>query len=170
MMVTHGKFVALFLVAALSMSNALAGDAPVKAIRPDTGKIAETKASVEVPEPNFGYEGHLGCFVATKEQGRCIIVVHQYPDTTKVALGNTKLIYEGATQLNNVPGYCFKTEFDGKLYPAKVFLSSEKVYFGGGISGYIAADFRDGTGWTWKLIPLRRMDVVSPKSIQTSGR
>jgi hypothetical protein len=163
MMKVYRIVVALGVVAALSMSPAIGDDDVVaKSIRPEMGKITETEAAVKVPEPNFGYEGHLGCFVATKENARCAIVVHSYPDTSKIALGNTKLTYEGATQLNNVPGYSFKTEFDGKNYPSKVFLSSERVYFGGGITGYIAADFRDGTGWNWKLVPLRRMEVANP--------
>ncbi len=162
------------LIGALSISMAFAGgdtrDVPAKSIRLDTGKIEEKEASIKMPEPNFGYEGHLGSFVATGSKARAMIVVHQYPDTSKVALGNTKLTYEGATQLNNVPGYCFKTEFDGKSYPSKVFLSAEKVYFGGGISAYIAADYREGTGWAWKLQPLRRMDVLSPKSVEAGSR
>jgi hypothetical protein len=169
MLKSSWKFVALGLFAALSMSMTLAGDTrdlPAKSIRPDMGKIAESTTSVKMPEPNFGYEGHLGCFVATAQgKARGMIVVHQYPDTAKIALGNTKLTYEGTTQLNNVSGYVFKTDFDGKQYPSKVFLSSEKVYFGGGISGYIAADYRDNTGWAWKLTPLRRMDIVNGQTV-----
>ena len=163
MMKVYRIFVALGVVAALSMNPAVGDDDVVaKSIHPEMGKISETEAAVKVPEPNYGYEGHLGCFVATKENARCAIVVHNYPDTSRIALGNTKLTYEGATQLNNVPGYSFKTEFDGKNYPSKVFLSSERVYFGGGITGYIAADYREGTGWAWKLVPLRRMEVANP--------
>ncbi len=151
----------------MGLAFAETGGEATKAIRPDTGKIEEKTASIKMPEPSFGYEGHLGTFVASPKMGRCMIVVHQHPDTSKVALGNTKLTYEGTTQLNNVPGYCFKTEWDGKTYPSKVFLSSEKVYFGGGITAYIGADFREETGWAWKLIPLRRLDLVQmPASAQ----
>jgi hypothetical protein len=158
------KIVALSLFAAVSISVALAGDTrdgPSKSIRPDMGKITESEPSAKMTDPNFGYEGHLGTFVATEKKARCMIVVHEHPDTSKIALGNTKLVYEGTRQLNNVPCYVFKTEWDGKTYPSKVFLSSEKVYFGGGISGYIAADYRDASGWAWKLIPLRRMEIVN---------
>src|ERR1019366_5031367 len=112
MLKSSWKFVALGLFAALSMSMTLAGDTrdlPAKSIRPDMGKTAESTTSVKMPEPNFGYEGHLGCFVATAQgKARGMIVVHQYPDTAKIALGNTKLTYEGTTQLNNVSGYVFK--------------------------------------------------------------
>jgi hypothetical protein len=173
MMKSHWKFVALTLVAALSMGIAFAGDTrdgPTKSLRPDLGKIEEKTPSVKLPEPNFGYVGHLGSFVATASKGHCMIVLHHYPDTSKISLGNTKLTYEGATQLNNVPGYCFKTEFDGKNFPSKVFLSSERIYFGGGINSYIAADYREGTGWAWKLLPLRRTDIVTAKSAEASQR
>jgi hypothetical protein len=167
MMKRYLSVAALGLVAALSLSMTHAGDTrdqPTKAMKLELGKIEEKECSAKLTEPNYGYEGHLGCFVATASKARCMIVVHHYPDTSKVSLGNTKLTYEGTVQLNNIPGYCFKTEFDGKNYPSKVFLSAEKVYFGGGISGYIAADYREGTGWAWKLQPLRRMDVVNAKS------
>ena len=137
-------------------------DAPHKAIRLEMGKLEESDATSKVNDPNYGYEGHLGTFVATtKGEARAMIVVHNYPDTGKFALGNTKLTFEAVRKVGNVNGFVFKTEWDGKRYPSKVFLSSEKVYFGGGVNGYIAADYRDATGWAWKLIPLRRMDIVT---------
>jgi hypothetical protein len=143
-------------------SLATADDEIGKSTRLETGKVVETGTSMSLPEPNFGYEGHLGCFVATtNDDARCLIVVHHYPETTKKNLGNTKLVYEGARRLGNVNGYVFKTEWDGQKYPSKVFLSAETIYFGGGINAYIAADYRSGTGWAWKLLPLRRMEVVS---------
>ena len=120
------------------------------------GKIKEAEASSDIEEPNFGYEGHLGCFVATTNgNARCMIAIHAYPDNMKVSLGSTKLTYEGARKLGNVNGYVFKTEFDGQKYPSRIFLNAEKVYFGGGINNYIAADYRSGTGWAWKYVPLR---------------
>src|SRR5262249_32791755 len=143
-------------------SSASPDDEPGKSPLLGAGKVIEAEASAKLMDPKYGYEGHLGCFMATTNgDARCLIVVHHYPETTKFSLGSTKLVYEGTKKLGNVNGYVFKTEWDGQKYPSKVFLSADTVYFGGGISSYIAADYRSGTGWAWKLVPLRRMDVVS---------
>ena len=77
-----------------------------------------------------------------------------------MALGRSKLTCEGAKRLGNVDGWVFKTEWDGKVYPSKIFFSAEKVYFGGGVNAYIAADYREKTGWVWKMLPLRRMELT----------
>ncbi len=134
----------------------------------DSRKIEEGEAKNKLDEPNYGYVGTLGTFSAsakkagagTGEEAAAAFVVHQYPDVEKSALGLTKLQYEGPKRLGNVDGWVFKTEWDGKQYPSKVFLSAEKVYFGGGESAYIAADHRTDTGWVWKLMPLRRMEML----------
>jgi hypothetical protein len=88
------------------------------------------------------------------------IVVHSYPNEAQISLGCTKLKYQGAKRLGNVDGWVFNTEWDGKHYPSKVFLSAEKVYFGAGIQAYVAADYREDTGWKWKMLPLRRMELT----------
>ncbi len=125
------------------------------------GKVEEAEAKANPGDPEYGYEGHLGSFVVTKGPDAIgLIVVHDYPDTGKQSLGRTKLTFEGAKRLGNVDGWVFKTEWDGKTYPSKVFFSSEKVYFGGGVNAYIAADHREETGWVWKLQPLRRMGLM----------
>jgi hypothetical protein len=152
---------ALTVVAICATRIAVADDAAAaKPVALDLGKIEETEAKEKLEAPNYGYMGGLGSFVATKEHGEGMIVVHNYPDTSKLALGTTKLTYEGTKRLGNVDGYVFKTQWDGATYPSKIFLSAEKVYFGGGVSAYIAADHREKTGWVWKLHPLRRMDVL----------
>ena len=133
-----------------------------KGIVLELGKVVEEEASSRLGEPNYGYEGHLGSFVATKDANAlALIVVHQYPDTEKMSLGRSKLTYEGPKRLGNIDGWVFRTEWDGTIYPLKIFFSSEKVYFGGGVSSYIAADYRDKTGWAWKLQPLRRMELMT---------
>ena len=105
--------------------------------------------------------GELGSFEATtKDDAEGMIVVHNYPDTSKYALGSTKLEYVGPKRLGNVDGWVFKTEWDGDRYPSRIFFSSEEVYFGGGESAFIASDYRDSTGWVWKLLPLRRTQLV----------
>lgn len=125
------------------------------------GTIQETEAKAKLPEPNFGYVGQLGSFYASRDNHpMALFVVHNFPDTENNALGRTPLTYEGARRLGNVDGWVFKTEWDGKAYPSKIFVSSEKVYFGGGVSAYIAADYREKTGWVWKLHPLRRMELA----------
>ncbi len=58
-------------------------------------------------------------------------------------------------------GWVFQTDWDGKANPSKVFLSAQPIYFGGGIRGFIAADYREGTGWAWKLHPLKRMELLA---------
>jgi hypothetical protein len=132
-----------------------------KSVRIELGKVEESDTKADMPEPNFGYVGDLGSFVVSKGgEAEALIVVHQYPKTEVKALGRTKLTYEGTKRLGNVDGWVFKTEWDGKTYPSKIFFSSEKVYFGGGMNSYIAADYREGTGWAWKLLPLRRMEIL----------
>jgi hypothetical protein len=132
-----------------------------KGISLQLGKIEEMETKSKLSEPQFGYVGQLGSFTVCKEgQAMGAIVVHSYPNTEKSALGCTKLTYEGTKRLGNVDGWVFKTEWDGKGYPSKIFFSAEPVYFGGGINAYIAADYRDESGWAWKLHPLRRMEIV----------
>jgi hypothetical protein len=132
----------------------------------DGRKLEETEAKGNLTEPHFGYVGDLGTFAAlTKNAGAhepmAAFVVHQHPDETQLSLGCTKLKYQGAKRLGNVDGWVFTTDWDGKNYPSKVFLSAEKVYFGGGVQAYIAADHRNDTGWTWKMLPLRRMELTN---------
>ena len=31
---------------------------------------------------------------------------------------------------------------------------------------YIAADYRNDTGWVWKMLPLRRMELLNGKSAE----
>jgi hypothetical protein len=132
-----------------------------KGIALELGKLEETEARTKLENPSYGYVGQLGSFVATKDaEAMGLLVVHQHPDLASKALGRTKLTCEGAKRLGNVDGWVFKTEWDGKAYPSKIFFSSERVYFGGGVNAYIAADYRDETGWVWKLHPLRRMPMV----------
>jgi hypothetical protein len=131
----------------------------------DSSKIEEADAKTKLEEPHYGYVGELGTFDAigkksSTEEPIAQFVVHQHPDVHKLALGCTRLKYEGPKRLGNVDGWIFKTEWDGKYYPSKVFLSADKVYFGGGRSAYIAADYRNDTGWTWKQLPLRRMEMA----------
>ena len=133
-----------------------------KGIVLELGKVEEAEASSRLGQPNYGYVGPLGSFVATQDASAlALIVVHHYPDTEMTSLGRTKLTYEGPKRLGNIDGWVFRTEWDGTVYPSKIFFSSEKVYFGGGVSSYIAADYRDRTGWVWKLHPLRRMGLVT---------
>jgi hypothetical protein len=156
--------VAVLGVLALSNTRPMADDGPKEDSKGTVlhfGKVEETDAMVKLDEPNFGYEGHLGSFAVTKgSDGIGLIVVHDYPDTSKFSLGRTKLAFEGAKRLRNIDGWVFKTEWDGKSYPSRIFFSSQKVYFGGGVNAYIAADYREGTGWACKLHPLRRMGLV----------
>ena len=35
---------------------------------------------------------------------------------------------------------------------------------------YIAADYREGTGWAWKLLPLRRMDLTKKEVAEKRPR
>jgi hypothetical protein len=124
------------------------------------GTVEEAEASATLSAPNFGYVGQLGSFHLSSEHSGGLMVVHQFPNTEKQALGHTKLTYVGSKRLGNVDGWIYKTEWDGKEYPSKVFFSAERVYFGGGVNAYIAADYREKTGWNWKLLPLRRMDIT----------
>jgi hypothetical protein len=162
------RFAAILVVAlgvlALSSTQPMADDDPkedAKATVLHLGKVEETEAKVKLDEPTFGYEGHLGSFAVTKRSNAIgLIVAHDYPDTSKFSLGRTKLAFEGAKRLGNIDGWVFKTEWDGKTYPSKIFFSAQKVYFAGGVNAYIAADYREGTGWAWKLHPLRRMGLL----------
>ena len=132
-----------------------------KGITLELGKVEESEAKAKLDNPNYGYVGELGSFVVTKNaRAMGLIVVHQHPDTSSMALGRTKMTFEGAKRIGNIDGWVFKTDWDGKAYPSKIFFSSERVYFGGGINAYIAADYREGTGWAWKMLPLRRMSPV----------
>src|SRR5208337_1569274 len=101
---------------------------------------------------------------AGSHEAMAAFVVHHYPHQEQLGLGCTKLKYQGAKRLGNVDGWVFATDWDGKHYPSRVFLSAEKVYFGGGVQAYIAADYRMETGWTWKMLPLRRMELANPTS------
>ena len=156
-------FVVLGLVAFVADHTAMAQDHKAEGNGPSLhlGKVEESEAKSQLGDPNFGYVSQLGSFVATKDaHARGQIVVHNYPNTHEIALGRTHLTYEGTKRLGNVDGWVFKTEWDGKAYPSKVFFSAEKVYFGGGINAHIAADYREGTGWAWKLHPMRQMELV----------
>jgi hypothetical protein len=128
-------------------------------------KIEEAEAKGNLGEPRFGYVGELGSFAAvsknnTEHEAMAAFVVHHYPHQEKLALGCTKLRYQGPRRLANVDGWVFLTDWDGKANPSKVFLSAERVYFGGGVQAYIAADYREGTGWAWKMLPLRRLELT----------
>ena len=158
-----------FGVAALGLGRPEAAepaqDRRGEAVYLDKGKVEESEAKGQLGEPHFGYVGDLGTFAAmTKNanglEAHAAYVVHQYPHQEKLALGCTKLKYQGPKRLSNVDGWVFATEWDGKVYPSKVFLSAQKVYFGGGKQAYIAADYRNDTGWAWKLLPLRRMEIA----------
>jgi hypothetical protein len=153
--------------------NVRAEDEAGKAVALMNAKIEETDARTRLEEPRFGYVGMLGTFQAlgknaAADEAQAVFVVHQYPNQEKNALGCTRLRYEGPRRLGNVDGWVFKTDWDGKHYPSKVFLSAEKVYFGGGIESYIAADYRTETGWMWKYQPLRRLELLK-KNAATGG-
>ena len=97
------------------------------------GRSRRRKPRPRLGEPNYGYAGHLGSFVAAKDANAlALIVVHHYPDMEKVSLGRTKLTHQGPKRLGNIDGWVFTTEWNGTIYPSKIFFSSEKVYFGGG--------------------------------------
>jgi hypothetical protein len=146
-----------------------------KGVYLDTRKIEEAEPKNRLEEPRFGYVGDLGTFVAVSKnapghEAMAGFVVHQYPNQDRLALGCTKLRYEGAKRLGNVDGWVFVTEWDGKTYPSKVFLSAQPVYFGGGMTAYIAADYRESTGWAWKLLPLRRVELANKTEAGAGGR
>jgi hypothetical protein len=163
--------VMLGLVAVLAACPAAAGQEKegvegTSTVTPlQTGKVMESEVQGKIPEPNFGYVGQLGSFAVSRNgHSGGLIVVHHYPDTKKSAMGHTKLSYEGAIRLGNVNGWVYKTQWDGKIYPSKVFFSADKIYFGAGINAYICADYREGTGWAWKLLPMRRLPQVAATS------
>ena len=146
-----------------------------KAVYLTAQKIEESEAKGRLVEPHFGYVGDIGTFVATTKNAQGVeahaaFVVHNFPEQENLALGCTKLKYQGPKHLGNVDGWVFMTEWNGKAHPSRVFLSAQKVYFGGGREGYIAADYREATGWAWKLIPLRRLELVGKGSARTGAR
>jgi hypothetical protein len=153
----------IWVVAAMAAVTALSIGAELiasKHVSPQLGTLDEGEVSSDMGEPNHGYVGELGSFEAsTKDDAEAMIVVHNYPDTSKFALGSTQLDYVGAKRIGNVDGWVFKTQWNGELYPEKIFFSSSEVYFGGGVSAYIAADYRQATGWVWKMLPLRRTEL-----------
>ena len=148
----------LALVAALAV-QAVADEA-TKHLSIEVSKLDEADAAGQIGVPNYGYVGELGAFNASQSEGRGLIVVHNYPDTAKNALAATDLSYVGPKRIGNVDGWVFKTQWDGKNYPSRIFFSAEEVYFGGGRSAYIVADYRDGTGWVWKMLPMRRLEIL----------
>src|ERR1700761_7399401 len=76
---------------------------------PQMGKLEETDAATQIGDPNYGYVGNLGSFeVMAKGDSSGMIVVHNYPETTKFALGTTKLEYVGAKRIGDVDGWVFK--------------------------------------------------------------
>ena len=125
----------------------------------------ESEAREELPEPHYGYTGPLGSFEAalkgpTGRQPLGLFVIHKHPHPQELALGQTKLKYLGPKRLGEIDGYVFQTDWSGKVFPSKVFFSAHKIYLGAGITEYIAADYRDSTGWVWKAFPMRRMELV----------
>jgi hypothetical protein len=138
-------------------------------VMPLSLQAKESEAKETLSEPHFGYTGPLGSFeVAVREpSGRepiGLFVVHKHPDPHQLALGQTKLKYLGTKRLGEIDGYVCQTDWSGKVYPSKVFFSAHKVYLGAGITEYIAADYREDTGWVWKTFPMRRMELVSMES------
>ena len=68
-----------------------------KGIVLELGKVVEEEASSRLGEPNYGYEGHLGSFVAAKDANAlALIVVHQYPDTEKIVAGSLQAYLRGS--------------------------------------------------------------------------
>lgn len=162
-------------IATVPLVTSFAAD-PVgeKGVYIDTRKVEESEPKNRLEEPHFGYVGELGTFVAVSKnanghEAMAGFVVHHFPLQERLTLGCTKLRYEGPKRLGNVDGWVFNTEWDGKMYPSKVFLSAQKVYFGGGVIEYIAADYREGTGWAWKLLPLRRMELTNNKGVSSGA-
>ena len=164
--------VAVALLASTSPRFATAEEETAKKAKTsalDLGKVEESESKAKMEDPNGGYVGGLGSFVVSKDgHSGGLLVVHNHPDTKSAALGHTKLTYKGAKRLGNVDGYVFETQWDGKAYPSKMFFSAEKVYFGGGVNAFIAADYRESTGWAWKLHPLRKMAVVKDSASKAS--
>ena len=57
-----------------------------KHISPQLGKLEEMDATSQLGEPNYGYVGELGSFEATtRDDAEAMMVVHNYPDTSKYA-------------------------------------------------------------------------------------
>jgi hypothetical protein len=144
-------------------------------IRLDTRQVEEGEAQGRLGEPHYGYVGFFGSFEAAAkgpagQDPVALFVVHHHPDQHNVSLGHTTLKYKGPKRLGSVDGWLFETRWDGKMYPSKIFFSAEKIYFGGGVVAYIAADYREGTGWGWKYHPLRRMDLVAASHPTSAGR
>src|SRR5262249_35898908 len=138
------KLMTLLLVlaglAAVSLAPSWAAEPSAeKGVYIDARKIEEAEPRTRLEEPRFGYVGELGTFVAVTKnanghEAMAGFIVHQYPNQERLNLGCTKLRYEGPKRLGNVDGWVFATEWDGKAYPSKVFLSAQRVYFGGGVS------------------------------------
>jgi hypothetical protein len=126
------------------------------------GKVEESEAKGAMKEPMFGYTGMGGSFAVSKEGGYALFGVHGHPDYHTVKMGATKLKYVGPKRLAQVDGWVCQTDWDGKTAPSKIFFSAEPVYFGLGIHGYAVADYRDATGWAWKMIPLKRWPLMEP--------
>jgi hypothetical protein len=161
-------------IATVQLASSWAAEPSEKGVYLDIRKIEESEAKTKLEEPRFGYVGDLGTFVAVTKnanghEAMAGFIVHQYPNQDRQSLGCTKLRYEGPKRLGNVDGWVFLTEWDGKAYPSKVFLSAQRVYFGGGTSEYIAADYREGTGWAWKLLPLRRVELMNKSASGGAG-
>jgi hypothetical protein len=172
------KMMALLLVlagiAAVSLACSWAAEPGEKGVYFDIRKVEESEPKSRLDEPRFGYVGEIGTFVAVTKnanghEAMAGFVIHSYPNQDRLALGCTKLRYEGPKRLGNVDGWVFITDWDGKAYPSKVFLSAQRVYFGGGVSEYIAADYRESTGWAWKLLPLRRIELMNKAGAGGAG-
>ncbi len=87
------------IVVAVSALAVGAEMAASKHVSPQLGKLEEADASSTMNDPNFGYVGELGSFeVTTKDDAEGMIVVHNYPDTSKQALGTTKLQFMGSSE------------------------------------------------------------------------
>jgi len=151
----------LVLAAMAAQSLAASREDVKKRVSIEVSKLDEADASAQIGEPNFGYIGELGAFnVTSRSKGQGLIVVHNYPDTSCNAVAAAELTYVGAKRVGNVDGWVFKTQWDGSSYPSRIFFSADEVYFGGGRSAYIVADYRDGTGWVWKMLPMRRLEIL----------
>ena len=155
-------FMALCVLALNSPRNGVAQDrVEGKGIVLELGKVVEEEASSRLGEPNYGYEGHLGSFVATKDANAlALIVVHQYPDMEKMSLGRSKLTYQGPKRLGNIDGWVFRTDGWHHL-SVEDLLQLRKGLLRRWVNADIEADYRDKTGWAWKLQPLRRMELVT---------
>src|SRR5262249_38455285 len=97
----------LFVVLGLAAVDPARAEQPKggKGVALEMGKVEESEAKSALDAPQFGYVGSLGSFVASKgPEAEALLVVHQYPDTARAALGRSKLTYEGTKRLGNVDG------------------------------------------------------------------